>query len=160
MHSHKFLLVDMIFMDHELPGSLQGLAHIRKVLTDLLEPVLDIFPVSTLLSHPLLPLFPATFLPPFFQHHLSRIDLSVFLQTKFFSEKHVHNLGESKTKNQVNDKRKCIFLSAPQSEFPPAKQRIVSSAGDALHVSSAGDVFHSTSQFFPRCLSCGVFHAK
>lgn len=109
MHSHKFLLVDMIFMDHELPGSLQGLAHIRKVLTDLLEPVLDIFPLSTLLSHPLLPLFPATFLPPFFQHHLSRIDLSVFLQTKFFLRSMYTIWASPKPKTRLMIKENASF---------------------------------------------------
>lgn len=158
LHTHpSFFLLTQFSCTTSSPAHFRG--WFTSFLPDLLEPVSDILPLSILALHSLL-LFlsrhPSATL--FLQHHLSRMDLSGFPQTKFFLRSKCMILVSLKSKKQANDKRKYIFLSdCPQFKVPTWQtfstrcQRIVSSAGFA---------FHSTSQFFHRCLSCGAFNAK
>lgn len=151
LHTHpSFFLLTQFSCTTSSPAHFRG--WFTSFLPDLLEPVSDILPLSILALHPLL-LFlsqhPSATL--FLQHHLSRMDLSVFPQTKFFLRSKCTILVSLKSKTKLMIKGNISsFLTAPGSEFPRGRhfQR------------AARGLFHLLDlHFTPQASSStGVFH--
>jgi len=115
------LLVDTIFTYHRFPFPLQGVVYIipRRLAcacirhTPSLHPHFTPtppFPFTTPLCHAIL------------QHHLARVDLSVFSQTKFLLRRKCTVLASLKSKTKLMIKGNVSFFpTAPGLEFPPGR---------------------------------------
>lgn len=134
-------------------------------LTDLPEPVSDKLPLSILLSHPLLPLPSCHLSATFFAAPSVLNGFVCFSSNQVLPEKQVHNLSESKIKSKVMIKENTSFwlLLVQSSHLASISNSLPEDCFICWICTSsffAGYAFHSSSQFFPRCLSREVFHAK
>lgn len=145
-------------MCHELPGSLQGLVYIipHRLAWACIRH-------SPFLHPPFTPPPPFAFMPPlchpFFAAPSVQNGFVCFSSNQLLPEKQVHNLRESKIRNQANDKRKPIFLTVPHSKFPPGRHFQLLVRG-LFHLLDMHFMFHLLDMHFtPQASSSpGVFH--